>query len=119
MAAARLSTRASVSRARPAGVHWDRLGRIAMLLVLLALPRNRPGFSYRWGLAGAARSYLSSTQQAHRQGADIRRLESDNARLRARRSALERPSALEQEARQLGMIRPGERPYVIEGLPPN
>ncbi|TMK38954.1 MAG: hypothetical protein E6G56_12775 [Actinobacteria bacterium] len=110
MAAARLSTRASVSRARPAGVRWDRLGRIAMLLVLLAL---------LYLYLGAARSYLSSTQQAHRQGADIRRLESDNARLRARRSALERPSALEQEARQLGMIRPGERPYVIEGLPPN
>jgi cell division protein FtsB len=108
--AARLSTRSPTSRARPAGVRWDRVGRIAMLLVLLAL---------LYLYLGAARSYLSTAQQAHRQRADIRRLESDNARLRARRRALERAGTLEQEARQLGMIRPGERPYILEGLPAN
>jgi cell division protein FtsB len=108
--AATASTRRAAPRARPTGVRWDRVGRIAMLLVLIAL---------LYLYLGAARSYLSTTRQAHQQRADIHRLEADNARLRARRTALERTATLEQEARQLGMIRPGERPYILEGLPAN
>jgi cell division protein FtsB len=104
------STRRPAPRARPTGVRWDRVGRIAMLLVLIAL---------LYLYLGAARSYFSTTRQAHQHRADIRRLEAGNARLRARRSALERAGTLEQEARQLGMIRPGERPYILEGLPAN
>ena len=41
----------------------------------------------------------------------------ENERLRARRDALKRQSSLEREARRLGMVKAGERMYVVEGLP--
>ena len=49
--------------------------------------------------------------------ADVQRLERENKRLRARRTALRDPVALEREARRLGMVRPGEKPFVVSGLP--
>ncbi|MGH2824907.1 MAG: septum formation initiator family protein [Thermoleophilaceae bacterium] len=41
----------------------------------------------------------------------------DNRELKRRVRALRDPGALEREARRLGMVRQGERAYVIEGLP--
>jgi cell division protein FtsB len=49
--------------------------------------------------------------------AEVAVLKRENARLRARRDALRRAGALEREARRLGMVRPGERPYVVQHLP--
>ena len=97
-----------VSAAR-GGVRWDRIGRVALLLVL--------------GLilllyVGPARSSISTWQTAKSKRAEVHRLERENARLRARRRALNDPRTLEAEARRLGMVRPGERPFVTEGLPP-
>jgi cell division protein FtsB len=110
--APRRSPRGRAARAprradRPA-VRWDRVGRVALLLVL--------------GLilllyVGPARSYFSTWQEAKRKRADVRRLERQNVRLQARRRALDDPRTLELEARRLGMIRAGERAFVIEGLP--
>jgi cell division protein FtsB len=67
--------------------------------------------------AGPARSYVSTLQEAKQRRAELGRLQRENERLRARRAYLQRPAALEREARRLGMVRPGERPYVIENLP--
>ena len=44
-------------------------------------------------------------------------LRAENHRLRARRAALTRPSALEREARRLGMVKAGEKEYVVRDLP--
>ena len=66
---------------------------------------------------GPARSYLGARQEARQRSAEVSELKRENARLRARRAALRDPQALEREARRLGMVRPGERPYVIEHLP--
>ena len=52
--------------------------------------------------------------------ADARRAEdlrTDNARLRERAKRLRDPNTIELEARRIGMARPGERAYVIRGLP--
>ena len=46
----------------------------------------------------------------------LEQLERENARLRARKAELKNPRALEREARRLGMVKPGERAYVVEGL---
>ncbi len=46
-------------------------------------------------------------------------LERTTAGLRAQEQALARPSTLEIEARNLGLVRPGEREYVVSGLPDN
>jgi hypothetical protein len=44
-------------------------------------------------------------------------LREDNARLRERARDLRNPQRVELEARRLGMARPGERVYVVRGLP--
>jgi cell division protein FtsB len=93
---------------RPARVRWDRIGRLALLLVLLALV-----YLY----AGAAHSYWATLQVGKDKRAEVQRLERENARLRARKRALNRISTLETEARKLGMVRPDEQPYVVHNLP--
>ena len=42
---------------------------------------------------------------------------SENKKLKQRLRALRDPGALEREARRLGMVRVGERSYVIENVP--
>ena len=66
---------------------------------------------------GPARSYWSTVQQAKHRRAEVAALRRENAKLRARRTALSNPAALEREARRLGMVRPGERSYVVKHLP--
>jgi cell division protein FtsB len=90
------------------GIRWDRVSRVALLVVLLGML-----FLY----VGPARSYWSTVQEAKQRRGDVARLKHENARLRARRDALRHPAALEREARRLGMVRPGERSYVVKHLP--
>jgi cell division protein FtsB len=89
-------------------VRWDRVGRVALLLVLLLV-----GLLY----VNPARNYVSTLQESRAKERAIAQLSSDNERLRARRDALRRTGTLEREARKLGMVRPGERAYVLRGLP--
>ena len=93
---------------RAATVRWDRVGRFALLLLLavVLLLYVNPALNYieTWQAANAKRSQLD-------------RLQVENKRLRARKRALQEPATLEHEARALGMVRPGERAYVIKGLP--
>jgi cell division protein FtsB len=89
-------------------VRWDRVGRVALLLVLLLV-----GLLY----VNPARNYVSTLQESRAKERAIAQLSSDNERLRARRDALRRTGTLEREARELGMVRPGERAYVLRGLP--
>ena len=90
------------------GIRWDRVSRVALLVVLLGML-----FLY----IGPARSYWSTVQEAKHRRADVARLKHENTKLRARRDALRNPAALEREARRLGMVRPGERSYVVKHLP--
>lgn len=90
------------------GIRWDRVSRVALLLLfagVLAL------------YVGPARSYWGTLKEAKQRRAEVRALERENARLRARRAALDDPRALELAARRLGMVRQGERAYVVKGLP--
>jgi cell division protein FtsB len=43
----------------------------------------------------------------------VRELKTERSRLRARLHELTGPGAVEREARRLGMVKPGERPYVV------
>jgi cell division protein FtsB len=90
------------------GIRWDRVSRVVLLVVLLGML-----FLY----VGPARSYWSTVQEAKHRRAEVTRLKHENTRLRARRDALRNPAALEREARRLGMVRPGERSYVVKHLP--
>jgi cell division protein FtsB len=88
-------------------IRWDRLGRWALIAVL--------GFVL-YLYIGPAVTWVSTFNEAKRKRADVAALKADNARLRDRRRGLEDPASLEREARRIGMVKAGEKSYVIEGL---
>ena len=66
---------------------------------------------------GPLSNIWSARGEAANRRAQVEQLRRENRALRARREALKHGGALEAEARRLGMIKPGERPFVVEGLP--
>jgi cell division protein FtsB len=94
-------------RRRP-GIRWDRLGRVALLATLIVIV-----FSY----LSPARHWLQQSGTADRQKQQLSELRGQKTKLKRRLRALRDPGALEREARRLGMVRVGERSYVIENLP--
>ena len=89
---------------RVGGIRWERVGRFALLgvlgiIVLLYIPPVTHWFQQR--------------STAERSQEQLRELESERARLKARLHELSGPGAVEREARKLGMTRRDERPYVV------
>jgi cell division protein FtsB len=103
----RPARRRSRARARPGRLRWDRVSRIALLVVLIVLAAL---------YIGPVQSFFSSRSEAEAQSAALDRLEDENRTLLERRRALRDPQVLEREARRLGMVRPDELPYSVEGL---
>jgi cell division protein FtsB len=62
---------------------------------------------------------LSSWGESKRDSAQVRVLEGQNRALRQQHATLASPTTVQEEARRLGMIRPGEQGYVVSGLPAN
>jgi hypothetical protein len=91
-------------------VRWDRVGRVAMLFVLAAL-------LYLYLSAGI--HMLSKLSQARRDARAVAALEREHQRLAREHRVLGEQRTVELEARQLGMVRPGEQPYIASGLPRN
>jgi cell division protein FtsB len=89
-------------------IRWDRLGRIALLgtLIVILLLYLSP-----------AKHWWDQSRTARAQDQELRELTTENKQLKRRVRALNDPGALEHEARRLGMVRQGERAYVIEDLP--
>ncbi len=106
MAAARSVARRTPSL--PARIRWDRIGRIVLLCVLAFV---------LYLYIGPAHSWITTYGEAKERRAQVAELRERNEELRARERRLRRPSALEREARRIGMVKAGERAYVVEGLP--
>jgi cell division protein FtsB len=67
--------------------------------------------------ASPARQWLQQSGTSTRQKQELSQLVKQKHTLSRRLRALRDPGALEREARRLGMVRVGERAYVIENLP--
>ena len=93
--------------ARP-NIRWDRLGRVFLLGVLFVILLMYVSPLTRW---------VTQKNTAREDTTELRQLQSTNVQLKARLKSLQSPQALELKARNLGMVRPGERPFVIENLP--
>ena len=100
--------RKSASRPNPGRIRWDRLSRYALLLVFLVLLLL---------YIGPAKSYIHTLGESNSRADQVRALEREHAKLEARKRALANPDVVEAEARRLGMVRPGERPFVMRNLP--
>ena len=90
-----------------ARIRWDRLGRVALLLVLVGVIAL---------YVNPLRSYVSTWSEAKHRRAEVAELQRENEKLRARKAQLNNKRAIEREARRLGMVKPGERAYVVEGV---
>lgn len=62
-------------------------------------------------------TFLSARGQASEQKEIVRQLTLQRGALLRQQKALNDPATIERDARALGMIKSGERPYVVTGLP--
>ncbi len=65
------------------------------------------------------RSLIGDLHEASSRHAQVVALEREGTALRAQERSLKQASTLELEARGLSLVRPGEREYVVSGLPNN
>jgi cell division protein FtsB len=86
-------------------IRWDRLGRWALIGVFALV---------LYLYIGPAVSWVQTYREAGRQREQVAALRAVNAQLRERKRRLSQPGALEREARRLGMVRAGERAYVVK-----
>jgi cell division protein FtsB len=93
---------------RRSGIRWDRVGRVALIATLGVIMLLYVSPALHW---------LEQSRTAGEQRSELSELTAKNRELKHRLRELRSPGALEREARRLGMIRIGERSYVIENLP--
>jgi cell division protein FtsB len=93
---------------RRSGIRWDRVGRVALITTLGVIMLLYVSPALHW---------LEQSRTAGEQRSELSELTAKNRELKHRLRELRSPGALEREARRLGMIRIGERSYVIENLP--
>jgi cell division protein FtsB len=86
-------------------IRWDRVGRWALICVFAFV-------IYLY--VGPARTWVTTYAEAKRKRDDVASLRVENEQLRERRRALKRAGAIELEARKLGMVKAGEKLYVIK-----
>ena len=89
-------------------IRWDRLGRVALLgtLGVILLLYISP-----------AKHWLEQSRTARAQKQELQTLNAENDTLKRRLRGLRNPATLESEARRLGMVKEGERSYVIKNPP--
>jgi cell division protein FtsB len=94
---------------RRTAIRWDRVGRVALLGTLAIIMLLYVSPTVHW---------IEQSRTAGEQESELRELMAKNRELKRRVRELRTPGALEREARRLGMVRQGERSYVIENLAP-
>ena len=106
------ATRSHQTRPRPRGVTqrlpmskigWDRKFRIVMLVVVALVG---------WIGLKAGLALMAARAQAAQETSLVRSLEQQHRELLAQKRALSQKATIMRDARQLGMVQVGERPYV-------
>ena len=91
-------------RVGPSRVRWDRVGRMALVLVLFGVM-----VSYLNPLVNLADAWRDSKAGEEK----LVELQRERVELQKQVEEARSEMTLEREARRLGMIRPGERAYVV------
>ncbi|MGH2955344.1 MAG: FtsB family cell division protein [Solirubrobacterales bacterium] len=98
----------SRKRGRPGSrVQWDRIGRVALVLVLFAILAS---------YVNPVVNFIDAWSDSRSERASFNDLKQENAKLREQIANLSSPDAAERGARKLGMVAEGEGSYVIKGL---
>jgi cell division protein FtsB len=61
-------------------------------------------------------TYLETKRELERRTSEVRELEEDRAALGRRLAGAESPASVERQARRLGLVRPGERLFIVTGV---
>ena len=88
-------------------IHWDRVGRVALTLVLAAVL-----YSYLNPLIDFVKTYTATSAAK----AQLHEVQDENTRLHWRVQHADDPVVLSAKGRAQGMIAPGETPIVVRGL---
>ena len=102
-----VAARRPAVRRRPAGVsgiRWDRVGRVALVAMLLVIVLL---------YISPVRHWIQQSGTADHQQQRLEELQHENARLEGRLRYLKRPDSIDREARRLGMVKRGERAFVV------
>ena len=94
-------------RSGPSRIRWDRLGRIALVLVLFLVL-----VSYLNPLVNLMQAWQGSKSSESQLG----QLKKERVDLTRQLHEVSSPAALEREARRLGMVKPGEHAYIVHGV---
>jgi cell division protein FtsB len=107
-AAPRRRPRARVQRrVGPSRIRWDRVGRIALVLVLFGVM-----VSYLNPMVNLLQAWQGSKSSSQ----ELAQLKQEKVDLTKQLREASSPASLEREARRLGMVKPGEHAYVVKGL---
>jgi cell division protein FtsB len=91
----------------PSRIRWDRLGRIALVLVLFLVL-----VSYLNPLVNLMQAWQGSKSSE----SQLAQLKQERVDLTRQLHEVSSPAALEREARRLGMVKPGEHAYIVHGV---
>ena len=94
-------------RAGPSRIRWDRVGRIALVLVL---------FGVMVSYLNPMVNLLQAWQGSKSSDQELAQLKQEKVELTRQLRDASSPASLEREARRLGMVKPGEHAYVVKGL---
>jgi len=94
------------ARSGPSRIKWDRVGRIALTLVLVAVL-----YSYLGPSVDFVKTYTRTTAAK----AKLHGLLKEDRRLHNRIQSADDPLVVDREARAQGMVAEGETPVVIRG----
>jgi cell division protein FtsB len=98
--------RRPAARSGPSRIKWDRVGRIALTVVLFAVL-----YSYLNPAIDFVKTYTGTTAAK----AKLHELQHENRHLHNRIQSANDPLVVSQEARAQGMVAEGETPAVIRG----
>ncbi|HLM31769.1 MAG TPA: septum formation initiator family protein [Solirubrobacterales bacterium] len=97
----------SRGQGRRSRIQWDRVGRVALVLVLFAVLAS---------YIGPTLNLFDAWRDSRTEHANLAELRTENQRLHERIANLDGNDAAELAARKQGMVGPTERPYSIRGL---
>jgi hypothetical protein len=98
--------RRPAARSGPSRIKWDRVGRIALTVVLFAVL-----YSYLNPSIDFVKTYTGTTSAKEK----LHGLLDENRRLHNRIQSSDDPMVIQHEARAQGMVAEGEKPVVISG----
>ncbi|HXF31051.1 MAG TPA: septum formation initiator family protein [Solirubrobacterales bacterium] len=112
-AGSRVKRRPAARKRRPGArrtasrIKWDRVGRIALVLVLFAV-----AYSYLNPAINLFETYRSTTASK----AEFHQLLQENKHLHRSIQSADNPAVVAAAARKQGMVAEGETPFVLRGL---